>query len=282
MARIDQASKKGRKALAAVALAILGFAGAASADPITFLPAGDDFKFKYSNLENQITASGQELFGIFNITSITDQLGSTTFWSGNGVSDGTQLVGFFSDLIATVTGTTVTFTGGYLVIYDVANGSYNPSAFPNIDPDTLTPTQLATELCGGVACPTPWATFNFVPGILDPNNTVTLAAALAPTFPVTATGNGYLSTGTTPAGTGTNNAAFNTNGFNLFTNNPPADAFLRSDFSLCGPTNLIACAGWQVTSEDPVTVSRVPEPQSLALLGLGLLAIFVTRRRWKV
>ena len=132
-----------------------------------------------------ITQNGQQLFGIFNITQITNSTGSTTFWNGNGASDGTQLVGFFTGFTAVIPGLAgqVDFTGGQFVVYDVPNGSYNTLVAQNSDPAILA--NRLQQLCGGVSCPAPWVTGNFVPGILDSigNTTITLDAALAPTSP---------------------------------------------------------------------------------------------------
>lgn len=281
-------NKGSKQRLLGCALAVaLGVGATATyADPINFLPPSTDFKFKFSNDEVLITQSGQSLFGIFNITSITNLTGSVTYWSGNGVTDGTQLVGLFTGLTSTVPGveggSSINFTGGQLAIYNVANGSYNPAAAKNSDPAIVA--NRNALLCGGVACPTAWATANFVPGILDSigNTTVTLDAALAPTSPATATGNGYLSMAANAFGAGTNNGAFDSNEFTFLTpGNNPADLFLKSDFSACPTATTPGCTSdsWQVISEDPVTARRIPEPGTLMLLGVALLGATAAMRK---
>jgi len=279
----DRVKSEGRTALAiGIAAGAIGFGGGALADPINFLPTNTDFKLKFSNEEIQIVRSGQELFGIFNINAITNTTGSINYWTGNGVSDGTQLVGFFTGLISVIPGPggpqSVDFTGGEVVVYDVPNGDYNTFANQNLDPAILANRQA--QLCGGVACPTPWLTALFAPGILDPNPLITLDAALAPTSPATAKGSGYLSVGTNSFGTGTNNAAFDTNAY-TFTANPPADMLLLSEFSLCPSPTTPGCsaADWQVRSDDPIFARRVPEPATVLLLGLGGLALGAIRRK---
>jgi hypothetical protein len=284
----DCVKSQGRTALAiGIAAGAIGLAGGAMADPINFLPTNTNFKLKFSNEEIQIVQSGQELFGIFNINAITDTTGSVNYWTGNGVSDGTQLVGFFTGLISVIPGPggpqSVDFTGGSFAVYDVANGDYDTTANQNLDPAIQA--NREAQLCGGVACPTPWLTGLFAPGILDPNMLITLDAALAPTSPLTAKGTGYLSVGTNAFGTGTNNAAFDSNAY-TFSANPPADMLLLSEFSLCPSSTTPACsaADWQVRSDDPIFARRVtvPEPGTLLLLGLGGLLFGAIRRNKSV
>lgn len=270
---LDQAKSIGRRTLAvAVAAGAIGFAGAAYSDPINYIPPGSDFSIKFVDREIQILRIGQELFGIFNITQINSGDGSTTFWNGNGATDGTQLVGFFEGLIAgpdqTGTPTGISFTGGHLELFNVANGTYSPSTSPNTK-------DYLNQLCGGSATclANPWLTADFVPGINDifgPTADATLQAVFATTN-VNA-GFGYMSvTG------GTNGAVFDTNGF-AFNNFPNADFFLRSNFVLATPQTCFFNNGWQVCSDDPIIGARIPEPGTLLLLGLGGLALGAIRR----
>lgn len=274
---LDRVKSQGRTALAiGIAAGAIGFAGAAYSDPINFIPAGSDFSIKFVDREIQIVTFGQELFGIFNITQINSADGNTTFWNGNGATDGTQLVGFFEGLISgpdqTGTPTGISFTGGHLELFNVANGTYSPGTNPNTK-------DYLNQLCGGSATclANPWLTANFVPGINDifgPTADATLQAVFATTN-VNA-GFGYMSvTG------GTNGAAFDTNGFS-FNNFPNADLFLRSNFVLATPQTCAANSGWQVCSDDPIIGARVPEPGSLLLLGLGALAFGAIRRNKSV
>jgi hypothetical protein len=272
---LDQAKSMGRRTLAvAVAAGAIGFAGAAYSDPINFIPPGSDFAIKFVDREIQITTIGQELFGLFNITQINSADGLTTYWNGNGSSDGTQLVGYFQGLIAgpdqTGTPTGISFHFGDLAVFDVPNGTYSPGTNPNTK-------DYLNQLCGGSATclANPWLTANFVPGQTDafgPTADATLQAVVATTN-VNA-GFGFLSvTG------GANGAFFDTNGFH-FTNFPDADLHLRSNFALAGgqicPTS--ASNGWQVCSDDPIVGSRIPEPGTLLLLGLGALALGAIRK----
>jgi len=272
---------------AAIAVACTALAGVAAADPINFIPGNTDISIKFTDREIEITSLGQKLFGIINITQILNAAGTTTFWNGNGGSDGTQLVGVFQNLTAIADqtgGGGLSFTGGDLELYLVPNGSYNPGCAPN----SITGTDLNKNLAGGAGCavnalPTPWLTADFVPGINNviPGGNATLQAAFALTN--VQAGFGYLSV----AGGGTNNAYFDTNGYTFAQNvfGPgvnafaPADLFLRSNFVLANPQTCTAPDGWQVCSDDPVQGKTVPEPATIALLGLGALAAGVVRRK---
>jgi hypothetical protein len=266
---------RGRKVLVAgLAVAALGVAVSATADPITYIPNNTDYSIKFVNRETLITAPGQNLFGIFDITQINSGDSSTTFWNGNGATDGTQLVGFFNGLTSgpdqTAAGTGISFTGGSVEIFSVANGTYSPGTNPN----TFDP---LNQLCGGsaVCLANPWLTLDFVPGINDAiGGNATLQAAGAATANVQA-GFGYMSvTG------GTNAAKFDTNGY-TFNNFGPADMFFRSNFVLANIQTCSSNNGWAVCSDDPIIGRTVPEPGTLALLGLGLASFAGLSRRKK-
>jgi PEP-CTERM motif-containing protein len=253
----------------AAGMAAVGVSGTSAADPITFLPSASDLEIVFVDREIVITGAGQMLFGIFNITAITNLTGTQTYWAGNGLSDGTQLVGFFTGLISEADqtgGTGLSFTGGTFTIYDVPNGQYQPGAAPNTQ-------DFAALLCGG-ACPATWLSGIFVPGVNDSiGGDATLQAAIASTN--VAAGDGFLSvTG------GANLAFFDTNGF-TFANFGPADLSLRSNFSLAGGglCSVEQSSGWFVCSNDPITARTVPEPATLLLLGGGLIGLALSRRR---
>jgi hypothetical protein len=190
---LDQAKSIGRRTLAvAVAAGAIGFAGAAYSDPINYIPPGSDFSIKFVDREIQIIRFGQELFGLFNITQINSGDSSTTFWNGNGATDGTQLVGFFEGLISEpdqTGGTGLSFSGGHIALFNVPNGTYSPGTNPNTK-------DYLNQLCGGSATclANPWLTADFVPGINDalgPTGDATLQAAFAATN--VQAGFGYLS-----------------------------------------------------------------------------------------
>jgi hypothetical protein len=261
--------------LVAVAAVLGGAVQAAQADPVNFLPAGA-IQFKYNDFESLITAPGQQLTGIFTVTTIgPEPFGLPVSWT-SGTTDGTQLNGMFRSLTAasiTAVGPfeNIKFTGGELALFNVPNGTFNSALG----------TTLAA-ICPLGVCPAPWVTANFSPGILTGDFLTTLNSTVTGlTGPAIGTGTGFADVGSNTFGTGTNNARFDTQTF-TDSNGNTHDLFLESDLVICpGP----GCDGTNpVSSHDPVhaDVTGVPEPASLWLVGAGLMAAAAWRRRRSV
>lgn len=246
--------------------AISGQVRAAIIDPVTFLPANSPIQFKYNNFENQVSAIGEVLSGIVNVTSIGS--GLTNYWASDisGGAGASQLTGIFTgltvfDIQPSGGGQNIYFSGGTLELFNVAAGTFDP-----------TRATVNQQVCNAITCPAAWLTFDFVPGVVTAGTPTQLLATLFSTVsglvsPFTGTGDGLLKvTGGTAA------SSFG------------PDMSLQSNLQSCpapggGFSPNCAFAGdYPVISFDPVTGVTVPEPGMLFLMGIGLAGLAWRRR----
>ncbi|MBN8507422.1 MAG: PEP-CTERM sorting domain-containing protein [Burkholderiales bacterium] len=277
-----------KKLAFAVALSAIFAAGQAAAVPTFSLAGGytGAIKIKFTNWESfnsSFPSPGDVNYGILKITSIeSDDGNNTQLW--NDGKDGGEITGIFRDItVASTSGTgpvNIKSSGGLLDIYINPLGSFAAAGGASQGSSGYTDAGCATNgscydgisnvAMGGLFLSLAWAS-----GIDAGNGAITIDGDLdGGTFPGTGDAAGFLNvTG------GLYASNFDSNGL------PSAfgarDMFAQNDFCVNGA---VGCAfpsqgDWQLVSEDPVRAFFIPEPGSLALVGLSLFGIAAVGRR---